>query len=110
WEVGLAQDLPWNLLISAHVGQLDVDLRGLEVKQAYIASGIGDVSVICPAALEGTFFARSTFGDVHLIVPKGVAATIRVKTGPFCRIIRHSRQFIEQADRLIVTESYEPGA
>src|SRR5258707_293712 len=46
WEIGLAKDLPWQLLISAYLGELDIDLRGLRVEQAHVASGIGDVRIV----------------------------------------------------------------
>jgi hypothetical protein len=110
WDVGLAADLPWALLVSAHLGQLEVDLRGLEISRAHLASGFGDVRVVCPDRVGGLLFARSTFGDVRLAVPEQVPALIRIQAGLFCRIIRHSRQFHEQADRTIVTPTYEPSA
>jgi hypothetical protein len=110
WEVNVAQNLPWSLLISAHIGQLDVDLRGLQIAQAYVASGIGDIRLVCPVQPGGPLFARSTLGDVRLAVPEGIPALIRVKTSPFCRVLRHSRRFLEQPDQLIVTDTYSPEA
>src|SRR5215468_9092119 len=35
WEIGLAKDLPWDLLISAHLGELDIDMRGLQISQGH---------------------------------------------------------------------------
>lgn len=108
WEINLARDLPWQLLVSAHIGQLDIDLRGLQIHQAYVASGLGDVRLVCSQFGEGAVFARSTFGDVRLAIPEDVAALIHLKTGPFCRVIRHSRRFLEQPDHTIVTDAYRP--
>lgn len=108
WEVDLAPNLPWALLISTHLGQLDVDLRGLNIDRAYIASGIGNIRLICPDQVEGPILARSTFGDVRLALPEKVPAIIRIKAGPLCRVIRHSRRFLEQPDRIMVTDTYSP--
>jgi hypothetical protein len=36
WDVGLANDLPWSVLVSSYLGQMDVDLRGLIVERAYV--------------------------------------------------------------------------
>lgn len=110
WELGLAQQLPWALLVSAHLGQLDVDMRGLNISQAHVAAGIGDIRVICSENVSGPVYARSTFGDVRLAIPDDVPAIIWIKAGPLCRVIRHSRQFREQPDHAIITSSYNPEA
>lgn len=109
WEVALAKDLPWRLMVSAYLGQLDIDMRGLKIDHAYVASGIADVRVVCPADPNSVVFARSTLGDVRLIVPERVPAVIQVKAGPLCRVLQHSPQFEELADRRIVTRSYIEG-
>jgi hypothetical protein len=85
WDVGLAGDLPWSLLVSSYLGQMDIDLRGLIVERAYISTGLGNVEVACPAAAEGVIFARSTFGDVRLAIPAQSRARITVKPGLFGR-------------------------
>ncbi len=108
WDVNLTPDLPWALLASSHLGQLELDLRGLDISRAYMASGIGDIRIVAPDRPAGPILARSTFGDVRLAVPEHVPAIIHVHSGPFCRIIRHSRQFRQRPDQTIVTAAYEP--
>jgi hypothetical protein len=110
WEMNIARDLHWSLLVSAHLGQIDADLRDVTINQAFIASGIGDVRVVCPLQVTGPLFMRSTFGDVRLAIPQGVPAIIHIQAGPLCRIIRHSQRFLEQPDRAIVTDTYDPDA
>ncbi len=110
WEMDLAQDLPWALLVSAHLGQLDIDLRDLSIDRAYVATGIGNIRLICPTQAEGPILTRSTFGDIRLALPDQVPAIIRIKAGPLCRVIRHSRRFLEQPDHIIVTDTYTPDA
>ncbi|MEP0764364.1 MAG: hypothetical protein HRF48_16650, partial [Chloroflexota bacterium] len=82
WDVGLAHDLPWEILMSSHLGRLDADLRGIQVERATVASGLGDVSVACPVRCRGELVARSSFGDVRVSVPPRSAAIVRVQTGP----------------------------
>ncbi|MBN2306030.1 MAG: hypothetical protein JXQ72_16225 [Anaerolineae bacterium] len=78
WDVSLARDLPWEVLVSSYLGRLEVDLQEVQVERAYIASGMGSVDVICPAQATGTIFARSTFGDVRLSIPANSRAIITV--------------------------------
>jgi hypothetical protein len=86
WDVGLAQDLPWGILISSYLGRLEVDLRGLLIERAYVSSGLGHVELICPDEAAGTLLARSTFGDVRLTIPKNSRAIVTVRTSPFARV------------------------
>lgn len=86
WDVGLATDLPWGILVSSYLGHLDVDLRGLNVDRAYVASGLGSITLTCPEQASGPIFARSTFGDIHVTIPELSHAVITVKNGPFSRV------------------------
>ncbi len=95
WDLGIAQDLPWELLVSAFLGRLDVDLRGLDITRAYIASGLGHVSVACPIRTDGPIVARSTLGDVRISIPDRSQAIITVKTGPFGRLRINPNRFRE---------------
>ncbi|PJF42909.1 MAG: hypothetical protein CUN55_09445 [Phototrophicales bacterium] len=108
WQIELARDLTWTLLASTHLGQLDIDMRGLQVERAYVASGIGDIRLICSDCRAGEVVARSNLGDVRLAIPDGIPAIIRVEAGPLCRIIRHSKRYLEQPDLAIVTQEYDP--
>jgi hypothetical protein len=95
WDVGLANDLPWSILISSYLGHLEADLRGLAIERAYVSSGIGNVSVACPHRAAGTMFARSAFGDVQLTIPENSRVQITVKTGPFGRVRVDETRFKE---------------
>jgi hypothetical protein len=86
WDVGLAHDLPWGVLVSSHLGRLEVDLRGLVIDRAYVSSGLGSVTIACPDRASGLVFARSTFGDVRLTIPPHSRAIIRVNSSPFGRV------------------------
>jgi hypothetical protein len=107
WEIGLAKDLPWNLLISTHLGELDIDLRGLQVNRAELSSGIGDVRVVLSEAVTGGVRARSTLGHVTLSVPREVEAVVRVISKPLARFQIDESRFLMLEPGLYATLGYE---
>ncbi|MBN1680662.1 MAG: hypothetical protein JW966_10245 [Anaerolineae bacterium] len=107
WDVGLAQDLPWDILISGYLGMLDADLSGLDVENTTIASGLGDVRVTCPEQSNSTISARSTLGDVYLAIPNTSHAIITVKAGPFARVYVNSERFDRIEPNLYVTADHD---
>jgi hypothetical protein len=86
WQLRLAQDLPWEVLISTSLGQVNADLGGLIVQGATIATGIGDVRVVCPAEAFEPVKVRSAAGDIHVIVPEGQAARVFVTASRLFRV------------------------
>ncbi|MGQ9849279.1 MAG: hypothetical protein ACUVSU_04430 [Aggregatilineaceae bacterium] len=112
WDIGLAQDLPWQILMSSYLGLLEADLRGLIVERAYVASGLGDVTVFCPDRCSGDLVARSAFGDVRVTVPPRSQALVRVQAGPFARVRIDQKRFVAlepglYASRLYATQAAE---
>ena len=97
WDVGLATDLPWSVLLSSYLGHLEADLHDLPIDRAYIASGFGNINVVCPREADDVVFARSAFGDVHLTIPKRSLALVRVQSGPLGRV-RANRQCFRQLE------------
>lgn len=79
WEMGLARDLPWQLFISTHLGQVNVDLSGLILQDASIATGIGDIRLVCPREAFGTLRLRSALGSIQLVTPHGCNTRITVE-------------------------------
>lgn len=109
WEVGLAKDLPWTLAMSAHLGEMDVDLRGLNVPRADLATGIGDIKVVAsdqPDVVEG-LRARSTFGNVTLSIPEGVEGIVRIGRRPLGRTIIDEKRYLMVAPGLYATLHWE---
>lgn len=93
WDIGVSSDLPWGVLASSWLGNLDLDLRGLSVERAIVSSGMGTVTLVCPDRPGGPIYARSTLGDVRIAVPDDIRASVRVKAGPFARVRADSRRF-----------------
>lgn len=86
WEMGLARDLPWQVFVSTHLGQINLDLADVIVNEAVLASGIGDIRVIAPLEALGTIQIRSAVGNIHLITPVGYRSRITVQAGRFMKI------------------------
>jgi hypothetical protein len=107
WDVGLATDLPWSLLVSAYLGRLEVDLRGLVVDRVYISSGLGSVNVACPAQATGPIFARSALGDVRLSIPPDSRVIIHAQTGPLGRVRADAARFEQVEPGVYVTAPYD---
>ena len=113
WEIGLAKDLPWSLLVSAHIGEIDADLRGLQVDQAHLASGIGDVRIVASdlpgEQTPGDIRACSTFGNVTLVIPPQVEAVVRVHQKPMSRLQIDEARFLMLEPGVYATLGYEQG-
>jgi len=106
WEIGLAKDLPWTILIGATLGEIDIDLRGVMLNRVDLGSGIGDVRAVLTENISGSVRAHSTLGNVTLSVPEGVEAVIRVRPGPFARVQIDERRFLRLAPNLYATLHY----
>ncbi len=78
WRVALARDLPWSLFVTTHLGQVQLDLSDLIIQRAVIATGFGDIRVVCPEEAFEPLYVRSVLGNIHVIVPPG--RNVRVKT------------------------------
>lgn len=86
WELGLARQLPWQLAISASVGQVVVDASDLILNGALIATGTGDIFMSLPYESLDAIAIRSTFGNIQLTTPPGVNARIYVEPGRFFKV------------------------
>ncbi len=79
WKMAVAQDLPWQLLVTTHLGQASLDLSQLIVHDVVVGTGIGDIRLVCPKEAFNPVFVRSTFGNIHILTPIGYRAKIIVK-------------------------------
>lgn len=78
WEIGVARDLPWQVLISTHLGSVNVDLSEIIVQDAIIATGIGDIRATLTKEAFEPLHLRSAVGDIHVYTPPGTRAVIYV--------------------------------
>ena len=78
WDIRLAQDLPWTLLLTSFLGEIRADLRGLVLQDTRIATGISDIYVMLPDNTAGTLQIHSTLGNIELTLPDGAAVELQV--------------------------------
>lgn len=78
WKIALAQDLPWQILLTTHLGQATLDLSQVIVHDVVVGTGLGDIRLVCPKEAFNPLFVRSTFGNIH-ITPLGYRAKIVAK-------------------------------
>ena len=78
WEMGLAQDLPWQIYISTHLGQVNLDLSDLILQEAVITTGFGDLRCICPYEALGPVRLQSALGAIQVVTPVGYRTQITI--------------------------------
>lgn len=110
WQLGLAKDLPWQLLISTSFGQVDMDLSQLIVEGGVVATGVGDVRLICPQETLAPLKLQSSLGNIQLITPMGYKARITIE-GPrtFTRNI-DDRRYTQAESNLYIARDADPDA
>lgn len=83
WKVGLASDLPWQIISSGHLGEFDGDFSELIIHEAVIATGFGDIRIVCPPEAFGPLNLRSTLGTIQVVTPQGYNTRIIIQAGRF---------------------------
>jgi len=95
WEMGLARDLPWQIFVSTHLGQVNLDLSGLIVEEAVVGTGLGDIRLVCPQEALGPLRLRSALGEIHVITPHGCPAVIYTKAARFFKVYADPNRYEE---------------
>ena len=114
WEIGLARDLPWQLVLSAFLGDLDADLRGLQIERGYLATSFGDVRIIAPETDDSqpvragsSLRGGSTFGSVLLTIPTGTPALVHIDAGRLARLQIDETRFFRREAGTYATLDYD---
>jgi len=99
WEIGLARDLPWQILVNTWLGDIEADLRGMRVTRAVLATGFGRIDVIAPDGSDSArdvaigvinpdsrglaiqIHAASTLGNVLFVAPPNVPVAVHILAG-----------------------------
>lgn len=110
WEMGLARDLPWHILVSTHFGQVNIDLSGLIIQESAIGTGLGDVRLVAPAEAFGTIRARSALGNIHIITPVGYRTQIVVQAGRLFKVHADERRYQEIEPGVFLAHDFEENA
>lgn len=100
WHVALALDLPWSLFVTTSLGQANLDLTGLVIQRAVIATGFGDVRLVCPDEALEPIYVRSALGNIHVIVPPDSHVLVRAAGSPLFRVHADATRFEAQGSGL----------
>lgn len=81
WELRLSPDVPLRLEAELGLGEMTLDLTGLEVEWLDVEQGLGQARITLPE--EGRFEARieGAIGQTIVVIPEGLAARVRLDTG-----------------------------
>jgi hypothetical protein len=110
WEMGLARDLPWQILVSTHLGEITLDLSELIVQGVVAATGLGDIRLICPLEAFSTLRLRSALGNILFTTPHSYQTRITVVGGRLFGI-NHDEQRYERVDQnVFVSRDFDEAA
>lgn len=98
WEIGVARDLPWQILVSTHLGSVNVDMSELIVQDAVIATGIGDIRATLTKEALAPLHLHSSAGDVHVYTPPGTRAVIHVHKSAMTELHIDENRYERQED------------
>jgi hypothetical protein len=107
WKLELAQDLPWQVLITSSIGQVDIDLSGLIVQNGLIATGLGDIRFVLPDEAFETIYLRTAVGSVQVITPPEIAARITVQRGLFFTVNIDANRYEEVETGVYMTHQID---
>jgi hypothetical protein len=110
WSAALANDLPWQLNVSASTGNLNLDLQALAPQTVSVRSTFGDVDLTLPAAGGADLDVRLSFGDLTIRVPDGLGVKVMLHAGALAEVTRDERRFIQLAPHEIGTPLYAVAA
>ena len=110
WEMGIAGQMPWELIISTHLGQVNLDLSNLIIQTVIAASGIGDIRLVCPPEAFAPLTLQSSLGNIHVVTPPGYKSLITVNKGRFFNIHSDSNRYEEVEPRVFMSRDSDADA
>jgi hypothetical protein len=110
WEMGLARDLPWQIFISAHLGQVNVDLSSLIIQDALIATGFGDIRLVCPQEAFGSIRLQSTLGNIQVVTPPGYQVRITAEGERLFKVHADENRYMQADSHLYIALDADEGA
>jgi predicted membrane protein len=96
WRVAMTRDLPWSLFVTTSLGQVQLDLSGLVMQRAVIATGFGDVRLVCPEEAFEPLYVRSALGNIHIIVPPGYRVQVKTSGSAMFRVHADENRYTVQ--------------
>lgn len=109
WEMALSRNLPWGIFVSTSLGQIDLDLRGVIVQRVVLASGLGDIQLVCPQEAFEPLVVRSAVGSIRVLTPPGNRARIYASGPAVFGIHVDEARYTQPEPGVYVSRGGEPG-
>ncbi len=106
-DVTLSPNVPWVVLVTTGIGELELDLFELSVPELEVRSAWGDVRLVAPAAGVTTATLSTWLGDARVEVPSGVAVQIKAKGGRFAEVRVDERRWPSRSNGTWVSRDFD---
>ncbi len=83
WEMGISQDLPWQIVVSSYLGQVNADFSNVILQNTLISTGVGDIHLVSPPEAFETIYLRSLIGNIVVHTPSAYNVRVTVDAGRF---------------------------
>lgn len=93
WQIGVADDLPWQVFVSTHLGKATLDLSNIVVQEALVATGLGDIYLTSPYEAFGRLHLQSSLGIIHITTPQGYCTRIETHGGRFFKTYADEKRY-----------------
>lgn len=110
WQLGLAQQLPWQLYISTSIGQVELDLSQVICQGGYVATGLGDIQVVSPPEAFEYLQLHSKLGSIRVQTPPGIKTQIVVRKTRFFGVQADPTRYEEVEPHTFVARAADPDA
>lgn len=95
WEMGVSQDLPWQVVISSYLGQVNADFSHVIMQNALISTGLGDIHFVAPSEAFETIYLRSLMGNIIIHTPENYNVRLMIEGGRFFGLNVDENQYEE---------------
>lgn len=98
WELGLARNMPWEVVLGTHIGQIDWDASGIVVERALISTGLGDIRLVCPPEAMGNIEVHSVLGTIQIVTPTETRTHITIRQRRFSKVHADMGRYTQAED------------
>ena len=81
WDLAVTSDVPVALSSQVITGEQVIDLTGLDLKGMAAETIIGSINLTLSDQIDLSGSANVVIGDLHILVPEGLAVVINLDTG-----------------------------
>lgn len=86
WDMALSRDLPWQIVATSAIGQMNLNLSKVIIQNALISTGLADIHLTCPAEAFEALYLRSNLGHITVHTPLHYNVRIAIEAGRFSKL------------------------